>query len=73
MRTRLASGELQALSLVGQLPGDSIAAWDGRQKRLTVFAQDDALGRMVTLGEVQGPEGRHRGGAPQVESRVEWR
>jgi len=40
-------GEFANLSTLLVLPGDSIAAWDSRQRRLTVFDRAGAVGRVV--------------------------
>ena len=47
-------GEFQTLD--GLLPyrGDSVAAWDARSRRLSVFAADGTLGRAVTVRELAG-------------------
>jgi hypothetical protein len=47
-------GEFETLALVRPFRGDSIAAWDSRQKRLTVFDPDGAVGRVLTVEGVTG-------------------
>jgi hypothetical protein len=47
-------GEFQGLFLVGPFRGDSLAAWDSRQKRLTIFGPDGGLGRVITFEGVPG-------------------
>jgi hypothetical protein len=47
-------GEFGSLSLVRPFRGDSIAAWDARQKRLTVFDATGGLGRVATVEGIAG-------------------
>jgi hypothetical protein len=47
-------GEFQGLDAVLPYRGDSIAAWDARQKRLSVFAADGTFVRAVTVREAGG-------------------
>lgn len=52
-------GEFGALSIVFPYPGDSIAAWDARRQRLSVFDESGRLGRTARVtpdhGTPQGP------------------
>jgi hypothetical protein len=47
-------GEFVSLSAVRPSPGGSIAAWDARNKRLTVFDAAGGLGRVETVEGVAG-------------------
>jgi hypothetical protein len=47
-------GEFETLFLVRPSRGDSIAAWDSRQRRLTVFDPEGAVGRVLTVEGVPG-------------------
>jgi hypothetical protein len=47
-------GEFETLALARPFRGDSIAAWDARQKRLTVFDAEGAVGRVHTVEGVAG-------------------
>jgi hypothetical protein len=47
-------GEFEGLSMVRPFRGDSIAAWDGRQKRLTVFDGSGQVGRVWVVDGVSG-------------------
>lgn len=49
-------GEFRTLSWAGVGPADTVLAWDGREKRLTVFAPDGSLVRAV---KAQGPDGAY--------------
>lgn len=42
-------GEFEGLSRLFLLPGDSLAAWDANQRRLTVLAPDGSMARVQTL------------------------
>lgn len=42
-------GEFEGLSRLFLLPGDSLAAWDANQRRITVFAPGGALARVESL------------------------
>lgn len=47
-------GEFEGLTLVRPFRGDSVAAWDGRQKRLTVFDGSGRVGRVWTVEGLDG-------------------
>jgi hypothetical protein len=47
-------GEFTALMQVDLWRGDSLIAWDGRARRLSVFAEDGSLGRTLTLHPREG-------------------
>lgn len=47
-------GEFEGLSMVRPFRGDSIAAWDGRQKRLTVFDGSGQVGRVWVVDGISG-------------------
>lgn len=42
-------GEFEVPTLLGRWPGDSVAVWDGRPRRLTLFDTDGAFGRTLSL------------------------
>lgn len=45
-------GEFISLDAVASYRGDSLAAWDGRQRRLSVFGGDGSFGRSATLPDL---------------------
>jgi hypothetical protein len=47
-------GEFEGLTMVRPFRGDSIAAWDGRQKRLTVLDESGRVGRVWNVDGVTG-------------------
>lgn len=47
-------GEFRHLVWAGVLPGDSVAVWDARLRRLSVFSRDGELGRTAEFGAVKG-------------------
>ena len=47
-------GEFLAPWTMLRWPGDSVAVWDGRARRITVFARDGTLGRSFTVPDVEG-------------------
>jgi hypothetical protein len=47
-------GEFETLALVRPFRGDSIAAWDSRQQRLTMFDRDGTVGRVLTVEGATG-------------------
>ncbi|MBW3569577.1 MAG: hypothetical protein KY467_00600, partial [Gemmatimonadetes bacterium] len=54
-------GEFQTLDALVPYRGDSVAAWDTRQRRLSVFGADGGLGRVLTVQQVQGVSALLRG------------
>jgi len=47
-------GEFGMLGTVGRLRGDSIAAWDARNKRITIFDPDGKFAEVTTVQDVSG-------------------
>ena len=45
-------GEFVSLDAVALDRGDSLAAWDGRQRRLSVFGRDGSFGRAATVPDL---------------------
>lgn len=50
-------GEFESISRIFVLAGDSIGAWDSRQKRFTVFTPKGSLARTETLSDIPGMGG----------------
>lgn len=46
-------GEFMNASGLGPWPGDSLAVWDGRTRRLTILADDGLVGRTLTLSPLE--------------------
>jgi len=51
-------GEFTGLSTIFPMPGDSVAAWDARQRRMSVFDLEGELGRSFQFDDL--PEGSVR-------------
>ena len=49
-------GEFMAAADLARWPGDSLAVWDSRTRRLTLFAPDGSLGRTMLLESIESME-----------------